>query len=418
MPNSPRPQSTAKGDDETKSSESSNSVYAALARTAARGAGLYFSRPMRLFRPTKSEACVNSTESLWFDLWAVSGWTSLRHAAASEGTSLSSSFIWNLVRTQGLLVLPRHFVPPLLVNTCLGTLLFTTYSVTYDAAHRDGVYPNSTAASAVAGATAGAVHAVAGAPAENVRLLLEGGTTGPQTSIKGWRQAWKDVFIDSSQPNIRQSKITSRREAREIREWMREVGDMAGRGWEGWGWSCAKDVCGFALFFAVFDLSRQVAARAAHALGEDRPKTWGPLSGTDRIVQSLILVAGGVVGGIGHEIIGRPFDISRRILHINESHIRAERIASPGSPLHPPGASLTPPPRDPLWTRTLSAFNVLRETAREEGYLYFFRSPASSAFDSDSSPYRRLHTALRTIGRVGPWGAAFVVWEATGGIAV
>ncbi|KAG8706043.1 hypothetical protein FRC08_001304, partial [Ceratobasidium sp. 394] len=84
MTNPPPLQSTVKDGGEPKTSESSNSVYAALARTAARGAGLYFARPMRLFRPTK-----------------ISGWTSLRHAAASQGTSLSSGFIWNLVRTQG-----------------------------------------------------------------------------------------------------------------------------------------------------------------------------------------------------------------------------------------------------------------------------------------------------------------------------
>jgi hypothetical protein len=33
--------------------EQANSFYAALARTAARGAALYFSRPVRLFRPSK-----------------------------------------------------------------------------------------------------------------------------------------------------------------------------------------------------------------------------------------------------------------------------------------------------------------------------------------------------------------------------
>ncbi|KAG9084910.1 hypothetical protein FRC07_013510 [Ceratobasidium sp. 392] len=314
MANQPRLQSTVKDESELKPSESSNSVYAALARTAARGAGLYFA---------------------------------------------------------------------------------------------------STAASAIAGATAGAVQSIAGAPAENVRLLLEGGTAGAQSSIKGWRQAWKDVFIDSSQPNTQQNKITSRREAREVREWMKEVGEMAGRGWEGWGWSCAKDVCGFALFFSVFDLSRRVATRAARALAppdaEEHPRTWRPLSGRDRIVQSLILVSGGVIGGVGHEIVGRPFDISRRVLHINETHVRTERMAS---------ARTTPLPRDSLLNRTISAFNVLRETVREEGYLYFFRSPTPTAFESDSSPYRRLHTALRTLGRVGPWGVAFVVWEATGGITV
>ncbi|KAG9089310.1 hypothetical protein FS749_001438, partial [Ceratobasidium sp. UAMH 11750] len=53
MTNPPPPQSTVKDGGEPKTSESSNSVYAALARTAARGVGLYFARPMRLFRPTK-----------------------------------------------------------------------------------------------------------------------------------------------------------------------------------------------------------------------------------------------------------------------------------------------------------------------------------------------------------------------------
>ncbi|CAE6524938.1 unnamed protein product [Rhizoctonia solani] len=205
--------------------ESSNSVYAALARTAARGAGLYFSRPMRLFRPTK-----------------ISGWTTLRHVAASEGRSLSPTFITNLIRTQGALVIPRHFIPPLLVNTCLGTILFTTYTHVYDAAHREDFCQSSTAASAIAGATAGAVQSIAGAPAENVRLYLEGDVTGKQTSAQGWRQAWKEVFVDSSQAEAAKDRKTLRREARATRQWMREVAGMSmSRGWEGWRWNCAKD---------------------------------------------------------------------------------------------------------------------------------------------------------------------------------
>jgi hypothetical protein len=162
-----------------------------------------------------------------------------------------------------------------------------------------------------------------------------------------------------------------------------------------------------------------MATRASEALApsdaEDRPKTWRPLSGKDRIAQSLILVGGGVIGGIGHEFIGRPFDISRRILHINEAHVRAERMSLAKSSPHLPGAELS---QRSLWTRTSSAFKILRETAQEEGYRYFLRSPTPSALDSGSSPYRRLHTALRAMGRVGPWGVAFVVWEATGGTAV
>ncbi|KAF8754364.1 mitochondrial carrier family [Rhizoctonia solani] len=229
-------------------------LYAALARTTARGVGLYFARPMRLFRPTK-----------------ISGWTTLRHVAASQGTSLSPAFVTNLIRTQGALVIPRHFIPPLLVNTCLGTILFTTYSYTYDTIHHEDTHLNSTIASAIAGATAGAVQSIAGAPAENVRLYLEGDTTGKQTSVQGWRQAWKDVFRDSDQSGMERDRKALRREARATRNWAREVAGMSmGRGWEGWGWSCAKDTLGFALFFATFDVSRHAATFVSRARSDRR----------------------------------------------------------------------------------------------------------------------------------------------------
>jgi hypothetical protein len=64
-----------------------NSLYAALARTAARSAALYFSRPVRLFRPSK-----------------VSGWQSLRSIAARDGKSVSPSYILSLVKDQGVSV--------------------------------------------------------------------------------------------------------------------------------------------------------------------------------------------------------------------------------------------------------------------------------------------------------------------------
>lgn len=41
-------------DNDASKENQGNSLYAALARTLTRGAALYFSRPVRLFRPTKS----------------------------------------------------------------------------------------------------------------------------------------------------------------------------------------------------------------------------------------------------------------------------------------------------------------------------------------------------------------------------
>lgn len=36
---------------------------------------------------------------------------------------------------------------------------------------------------------------------------------------------------------------------REAKAFMTEVRSMAGRGWDGWGWGCAKDICGAYLSF-------------------------------------------------------------------------------------------------------------------------------------------------------------------------
>jgi len=81
------------------------------------------------------------------------------------------------------------------------------------------------------------VQAVIAAPAENVRLVLEGG------SGHGWSHAWQEVFRGTTSIPLNSPQQTLR-EARQVRAWMREVGDMAGRGWQGWGWGVAKDTMG------------------------------------------------------------------------------------------------------------------------------------------------------------------------------
>lgn len=135
---------------------------------------------------------------------------------------------------------------------------------------------------------------------------------------------------------------------------------------------------------------------------------------TNRVVQSLILVTGGVVGGIGHEIVGRPFDAARHVFHVNETHVRTEHIKAMSSHSEIPNLLR----HQSFWSKVVTSIDVLRSTIREEGWLYFVRSTTPTSFDTKSSPSQRLHAALRTLGRVGPWGVAFVVWEATGGINV
>ncbi|KAH9180583.1 hypothetical protein EDB89DRAFT_2110666 [Lactarius sanguifluus] len=352
-----------------------NSTYAAVARTLTRGAALYFSRPVRIFRPSK-----------------ISGWHSLRGLAASDGTSLTPHFVTRLVKTQGLLVIPRHFVPPLLVNAALGTVLWTAYSGTSSLLNGgDNLEAHPIATAAISGAIAGGAQAIVAAPAENARLAIEGGTVGG-----GWSHAWKEVLRGTVQNQSTEKKTL--REMRQVRGWMMEVRDMAGRGWNGWGWGLAKDVCGFSVFFTIFEVTRRLATELKIlSVGLVQPFTVTDERPTaiqrnlPRTVHGATLVAGGVTAGLAYEVVCRPWDVARRLAYL-------DRVQS----------TTTHRPRHHL-------FSLITRKIHDDGLLFFFRDAAGYEEKNLMSLGRqRLLAVARTLGRVGPWGVGFLVWEAFG----
>ncbi|KAJ7168210.1 hypothetical protein C8R43DRAFT_1094781 [Mycena crocata] len=345
--------------------DSQGSFQAAVARTATRAVALYFSRPVRLFRPTK-----------------VSGWHSLRGLAAQDGASLSASYISALVKSQGFLVIPRHFVPPLFLNSLLGTILWTSYaeaSTALAAVHPFlGSHPTMNAA--LAGALAGGTQALVSAPAENVRLLVEGGTSG-----NSWSHAWKEVFRGAAPPRS-SSRHETIEEIRKVRSWMRDVGDMAGRGWNGLGYTFGKDLTGFAAFFAVFEITRRIALKV-RTVCDDATRSLESKSFRKHLPQfshGITLVTGGVIAGLSYEIIGRPWDVARQ----------AVRLDTVTNPEH----------RSPV--------SIIADKIRQEGLFCLFRDPAAAISSSTSGNHRRIYTMLRILGRVGPWGAGFLVYQA------
>ncbi|KAF8329791.1 uncharacterized protein EI90DRAFT_3155208 [Cantharellus anzutake] len=407
------PGSNVKGCGDAKTSEGSintqsapaisqNDLYAAVTRSLLRGLALYFSRPVRLFRPVKN-----------------SGWTSLKQAAARDGVSLSPSYVVNLVQQHGISVIPRHFIPPLIINSALGTILFATYSATNSIL--TDLYPSAStiATSAVSGSVAGFAQALAGAPADNVRSLIERGVYHPETSVSGWRHAWKEVFRGtkplqsaeaSSNVRAKEQARQTHQEIREVRSWVKDVREMAGRGWEGWGWGCAKDVLGFGLFFATFDVFRRLALQAStlvdrrHTIDDtnDRNK----FSTSARVAQGSVLVLGGALAGIGYEVICRPIDNVRRELHTQQltrnSYLKKSSVLR--THYIPPLILLT---KHILKTQGLrglfsppQAFHVAETSSSVEKSLSNPKSWSS-----------RLYFVLRTFARVGPWGVGFLVWQ-------
>lgn len=122
----------------------------------------------------------------------------------------------------------------MIVNAMLGTILWTTYG---EANRRlEATLPNHAVLNVmISGALAGACQAFAAAPAENARILLEHGFGG-----HSWSCAWKEIFQTGNSGN----NHTTRRDLRQIRGWFHEVGHMAGRGWNGWGYGLGKDTLG------------------------------------------------------------------------------------------------------------------------------------------------------------------------------
>ena len=241
-----------------------------------------------------------------------------------------------------------------------------------------------------------------GAPAENIRLVIEGGTGD------GWSHAWKEVFRGTEPPQ-RISRSEELNEARRIRGWMRDVRDMAGRGWDGWGFGFIKDVCGtaflrphysilnhcctgFAVFFSIFEITRRVSVGV-------KTKTQTTLDGdpeaekrfpgirkfAPRVIHATALVSGGAIAGLAYEMVCRPIDHSRRAYHLQGVYDKDGR----------------------------SILRTLFHKLEVDGVLSFFKDPSSHIHENPSSR-PRLHAFLRTVARVGPWGIGFLVWESLG----
>lgn len=83
--------------------EVSDRLYrAALSRSLASSASFYFSRPIRLFRPTK-----------------ISSISAMQALARERGLSLSPSAMRTILKEEGWRFIPKHLLPPFVANTCV-----------------------------------------------------------------------------------------------------------------------------------------------------------------------------------------------------------------------------------------------------------------------------------------------------------
>lgn len=137
---------------------------------------------------------------------------------------------------------------------------------------------------------------------------------------------------------------------------------------------------------------------------------------TSRVAQGVTLVSGGVVAGLGYEIVCRPFDNARRLVYLEDVHRRATQTSPDAESPRSGSGSERGVPRPE--TRSRVVMRVIVQKLKSDGVLYFFSNPQQVTHVPDaavSRATRGMYAALRTLGRVGPWGVGFLLYESLGG---
>lgn len=153
---------------------------------------------------------------------------------------------------------------------------------------------------------------------------------------------------------------------------------------------------GFAAFFMVFEITRKVAKSvklATHRVLRTLSRSEEPHSShLPRFTHAFTLVCGGVVAGLAYESLCKPWDVARRAISLHKTLVT-----------HP--------------TSRQSSFSVLMQKVQADGITSFFRENSAGLHEHPqlrSNIHRRISSAVRTLGRVGPWGVGFLAWESFG----
>ncbi|GAA5991241.1 hypothetical protein JCM5350_005954 [Sporobolomyces pararoseus] len=280
-----------------------SSTLAALSRTLIATLAFLFKRPIRLFRPVK-----------------ISTWAGIQAIAQEHGLkTVNRQFVRNLIKKEGWKFIPRHVLPPMVVNAMIGLTLFTSYTTSERLLLRHFTLPTVSSLEPliefvyipfVSGSIAGAAQSILSTPLDNARLLLlrrqrylrqtaegsgrgeavkkeksrrgkgkfkaragpGGGAGSGSLPFLSWYQLLRDSLFQSASihtsnsslpiSNSSSSSTTSKNPktiARERR--IEQARQWARKGWSLFGLTLIKDSLGFGIFFATFEVGREASRR-------------------------------------------------------------------------------------------------------------------------------------------------------------
>ncbi|BEI90390.1 uncharacterized protein CcaverHIS019_0304600 [Cutaneotrichosporon cavernicola] len=288
------------------------SAGAAFTRSLLLFIGFLFRRPSKLFRPNRLDT-----------------WAGLRRLAESADQNLSPTFVRSILKLKGgPMVLAASLLPPLLVNTTLGFLLFSSHSFFSLALARvpyfqrgiecdpedendlinftrlrdplgdiDGDYGDKvegtpdeeeitlenvlrgpkiipkhpTLLSAIAGAGAGVIQGAAFTPIENVVRLIQQSASSLSANAARFLhlptpQSAQLLGPPPSSPVEALRTFLAHDTWHKSRQW-----------WTGWRWAVARDAMSYSVFFATFDVTRRVGVRVKAVMSR---RAGGPVDGS------------------------------------------------------------------------------------------------------------------------------------------
>lgn len=400
-------------------------------------------------------------------------WGGLRQLAISADQSLSPAFIRTLIRSKsGALALTVALLPPLIVNTTLGFLLFTSHSFfalslarlpffhheqhrlystsplfqsdpvqsrnsTSDPSTSSNAPDNEnnedpinlhtlitgptiiphhpTLLSGLAGAGAGIVQGLAFTPVENVVHLLRESATSLTSVIFRFLRLPISPKSALSTLSIPSSPVEALRTFLSSDTWRKSPS-----WWTGWRWSVARDALSYGVFFAAFDITRRVGLRVKALFGGGIDAQWSEVfainwknddSATAAPGQSptVARVAQATTIVTGGVLASLGAELAGRPFKACQRFMQQAK-AEAGTGPDGLGSAKAP-------NRVLQVWRTrgLRPFLRPDGALASAATPAGQAMAQTGRVSRVLKRVGWRMAAVGPWGFGFLVWAWVGG---
>ncbi|RIA96215.1 mitochondrial carrier domain-containing protein [Glomus cerebriforme] len=260
------------------------------------GLALFYRTPIKLFRPLRVDYLIVAR--------AV-----MPDNKKFSFHSTSLGMLTHAVKQHGFIFIPRHILPPLVANSMIGAVLFTTYITVLSQFsgtssffetnyHNNSLPPPAFSVVFTSGAIAGAAQSLVAAPLDSLKVRFEVNDLleGKHKSMFDFaKTTWKELGITSI--------------------------------YRGIGLTLLKDSLSCGLFFGVFEFVKQQCYNAF--IKEMRDYRENSHSKRLQLVEPAFVLAAGGMAALSYHFVDYPLDKIRNIFLVEEAQSEYQREQKP-----------------------------------------------------------------------------------------